>query len=188
MIEQIKLSQKFAIQAKHEIEFENNKYEDFMGTKFIYSMITFNIIYDKYSGRFVWEKITNLVEDIFNSEENLSIFYKNFNNQSNDFNLDIIRHIADDNNIKKINESDKNISKRTYKQCFIDAFNNMINNENATKEEILLILLYINQIRNNLFHGSKDIRHAIEGEQNKRLKLYSDIILAVNEVYIKSKS
>lgn len=150
-------------------------YTNFMVEKFVYSMITFNIIYDKYSGDCVWEKIVELVNNIFYNSENLKKFYlyfMEFNKFLKDEKLGSIRHIVDDSNIKKINNSDKNIPKRTYKISFIDSFKNMINNERVTKQEVLLMLLYINQIRNNLFHGSKDIEHTIESTQNKRLKIY----------------
>lgn len=184
---QIKLSQTFAKEAKHEIAFEEHQYTNLMATKFVYSMITFNIIYDKYNGRFVYQKIKKLVNDIFKSQNNLNKFYSyfiEFNKVSKEYNLNAIKYIENDDNIKKVNESDNNIPKRSYKEAFIDTFNNMINNESLTKQDILLILLYINQIRNNLFHGSKDIHHAIQSSQNNRLKIYSDIVLAVNEVYI----
>ncbi|MGL4672417.1 hypothetical protein [Cetobacterium sp.] len=158
-----------------------------MATKFVYSMITFNIIYDKYNGNYGYQKITEFVDDIFDNQNNLNKFYSYFINFNKDLGVNkliTIKHIVNDNNIKKVNNSDNNNPKRSYRDAFKEAFSNIINTRSATKQDILLILLYINQIRNNLFHGSKDIHHAIQSSQNNRLKIYLDIVLAVNEIYI----
>jgi len=188
----IKLSQKFAKEGIHSINFENKIYSDFKATKFVYSMMTFNIIYDwnRNNGDRVWEKIEALVDYLFETNENLEFFYSTFkilNDKEADKNISVVIGISDDDNIKKVNNSDNIRPKRTYKKAFIDSFKNMNNNGEVTKEEVLMMILYLNQIRNNLFHGSKDIEHAVQSTQNSRLELYSEIILAVNDVFIKVK-
>lgn len=192
-LHKIKLSQQFAGGATHKIEFHGKNYDNFMATKFVYSMMTFNIIYDKFGrrGSSSSNKIKALVNETFSSDEKQQSFYEKFKNNNNnnpsEKNKDVISEIEDDYNIEKQNNYDIQNPKRSYKDAFIGSFNNMIDNNKITKDEILLILLYINQIRNNLFHGSKDIEHAIESKQNARLKLYSDIILTVNEIYIQDQ-
>lgn len=153
-------------------------------------MINFNEIYDFYSNKnvniisekiFVNRKIDELVTNIFN-EYNLQKLYSNLSLKN--YNLSELDAIIDDDNIVKSNCQYHN-NGENYKTSFLNSIKRIENNKKIEKQDLLFILLFINQIRNNVFHGIKPPRQILEDlKQNERLGLYCKIVFEVNKICI----
>ncbi|WP_270428056.1 hypothetical protein [Fusobacterium mortiferum] len=190
-LHQIKIYQEFCKEASHSVDIRNMRQNNFIPTKFIYAMITFNIIYENFYREhplpndkvYVNDKIKVLVDKIFNDIK-LEELYNTL--KIDTLEIDIFKRIRNDSSInKKIKLDDKELD-ISYKDVFLESFNFIKKNKKIQKEELLRILLFINRIRNNFFHGSKSLYDILNNvNHNERLNVYTDIILAVNEICIK---
>ena len=190
-LHQIKIYQEFCKEALHSVDIRNMRQNNFIPTKFIYAMITFNIIYENFYREhplpndkvYVNDKIKVLVDKIFDDIK-LEELYNTL--KIDTLEIDIFRNIISDSSIRKnikLGGKELNIS---YKKAFLFSFNSIKNNKKIQKEELLGILLFINRIRNNFFHGSKSLNDVLNDvNHNERLNIYTDIILTVNEICIK---
>lgn len=185
-LDQIELYQNFSKEVSHNISIDKKEKENFIPTKFIYTMITFNIIYEYICKDYdleiyVNEKIDLLIEKIFDSEDLKELYNKL---KLSDLDIEVLKNIRNDNSIRKniiLKGNNLNIS---YKKAFLDSVAFIKDNKKIQAKELLRILLYINRIRNNFFHGSKSLGDILDS-LNKRLEIYTNIVLAVNEICIK---
>ena len=77
------------------------------------------------------------------------------------------------------------ILKRSH--TFIKEFEKLIETENLLKGKIKNeILGFIYSVRNNIFHGTKTTIEMADKDQRKRLDIYSNILIGVNDLLFKS--
>lgn len=72
------------------------------------------------------------------------------------------------------------------KEEFIKEFGSVLKNElqgKALNDALDTTLKFVNSVRNNIFHGTKNVIHVDRSQQN-RLKIYTSILLAVNELLL----
>lgn len=187
----------------HGIEMNNQKWELFEPTKFIYSYFTFNIIYN-----IDWE----------NSFEKSRILYfkDSLSHNSNftepkkvRFHLKFLKRIENEDKLKlfynNLNElsyiDEEGLNKIDLKEYVKDAFFNMKSGGSIDKEMIrnyntyLLQFQYgdlgyenlnkmtyfIQMVRNNIFHGQKNIIQMSERQQQIRLLFYTAFINSLND-------
>mgnify|MGYP003312042369 CR=1 FL=1 len=73
-----------------------------------------------------------------------------------------------------------------YTQDFIDRFliacEDCFDGRNFTKRNCLTMVKFIYKIRCNIFHGSKTLQDMHDPSQQKRIEIYTAIIIAVNQM------
>lgn len=185
----------------HIVEYERGAWKLFEPSKFIYAYFAFNSFYN-----FDWElslknKRLSLFEKIIDNEgkeikQSEGEKYKSminfiFSNVDNDDKALFLKIIKGRDSIERTIEA---ISKITHDNLITES-----ERENFKKEfEILLksneinvakfkkhIIRFVYMVRNNIFHGTKNSIEMSEIFQRKRLVIYSNIIIAVNELLFK---
>jgi hypothetical protein len=192
---------------KHIIEYEPGSWKMFEPSKFVYAYFAFNTFYN-----FDWEasvknnhlnlfpkvlrnekeeepsertKFKAMIDFIFNQttlEERMEFvhFIKRPNKRENPIpNQTLIECISGITPDKKISESER----EKFKKEFIK----LIETENLINGKIKNeIVGFIYSVRNNIFHGTKTTIEMSDKNQRKRLDIYSNILIAVNELLFKS--
>ncbi len=192
---------------KHIIEYEPGSWKMFEPSKFVYAYFAFNSFYN-----FDWEASTKnnqltlfskiidnekevepsertkfkaMIDFIFNhtTPEDRSAFVhfikkpiKGEGLISNQSLIDCISGITPD---KKITENER--------ADFIKEFKKLIETENLLQGKVKGdILGFIYSVRNNIFHGTKTTIEMADKNQRKRLDIYSNILIGVNDLLFKS--
>ena len=191
IIKNVHLSHRFAKQIEHGISFEHSNWKLFEPSKFVYSFFTFNTLYEinwaeTIRSERIWDnrrldtvdKIKKFLQFIYQYKKTITLKEKYDENLSTDF----LNRITNDSNIKRI---DKSLPvQKTIRQNFEDAIHNYCNpNFVLDQTEHYKIIWFIYQVRNNIFHGSKTATEMIKGGQRERLLIYSNLILATNEMF-----
>lgn len=107
---------------------------------------------------------------------------------ANQFVLRLNIFIDDDlTNIKEImmNIVSDNIINDKMKNSFLEAFDNLTEKRLLGKrfnDAFDTVLKFVFYVRNNIFHGSKTVIEMMESGQRERFKVYTAILLAVNEM------
>lgn len=177
---------------EHIVEYEKGAWKLFEPSKFIYAFFAFNSFYN-----FDWEKSLKskklityenellenqkykaMIDFIFSkiNDDDKKLFKRNIlGSYSIDKTLEIISGITQD---KRITESvSENFKKEFEKLLKSDDIKiGKLKNE---------IMWFIYNVRNNIFHGTKDTIQMQEVFQRKRLIVYSNIIIAINELLFK---
>ena len=193
-IKSIELSYLFAKNLKHGIN-ENDCWQLFEPSKFIYSFFAFNMIYEidwksTFSKDRVWDqrgeythtKIYALIEFLYESNNKKDFYptYKKFGSIKNLINN--VKNIQPDQNISKVN----NCAKLAFKKSFFNNYTNSIHNlenDNLDLTDHYHLLAFTYQIRNNIFHGQKTLGMMTLKEQRERLIDYTNIILTTLEQF-----
>jgi hypothetical protein len=191
---------------KHIIEYEPGSWKMFEPSKFVYSYFAFNTFYN-----FDWQKscethILNPLEKVIidGKEESPTDGYKYkamidfiFNHISNDEKIEFIRFIKRPNKrenpilerilIEAIEgiTPDKRI-KESEVISFKKEFKKVIESGNLLIGQIKNIVRFVYLVRNNIFHGTKTTIEMTDIKQRKRLEIYSNILIGVNELLFKS--
>jgi hypothetical protein len=184
----------------HIIEYETGSWKMFEPSKFIYSYFAFNTFYN-----FDWEnsiKNKRLVPydiDSYLSESNrfYSMIEFIFCYWAEDFDADFFRillhpfrlqwqnpenHLV--NALKKIN-SDVRITFSVV-DSFKEEIERLLTSKKVLKTKLKnVVLRFIYQVRNNIFHGTKSAIEMMDRDQRLRLELYSRILIATNEMLFK---
>ncbi len=147
--------------------------EDCQATKFIYYQMVFNMIYDKFRGKSVKAKITNLISWF----ERKKVFFQELVGEINEADYATLQNIITDKNIEEDEKS--NFLK------IIKKVSNDDENEELLKEEVIEIFSFINKVRNNFFHGTKKAQEALEAGQEERFYIYSRILSNLIKAFIK---
>ena len=190
---------------KHIIEYEPGSWKMFEPSKFVYAYFAFNSFYN-----FDWEastknnqltlfskltdnevepservKFKKMIDFIFNHttpEERIAFVHfikrpiKGEGSISNQTLIDCIDGITPD---KKISE--------TVREDFKKEFKKLIETENFVNGKIKNeIVGFIYAVRNNIFHGTKTTIEMADRNQRKRLDIYSNILIGVNDLLFKS--
>ena len=188
---------------KHIIEYEPGSWKMFEPTKFVYSYFAFNTFYnydwvESFKNQTLTlfkeiedkaltetQKFKSMIDFIFDNtspeERNTLVkFILRPNNRENPIQkaklVNYINGITTDN---KITESERESFKRE--------FNNLIESEELKIGKLKKdILRFIYLVRNNIFHGTKTTIEMSDINQRKRLDIYSNILIGVNELLFKS--
>ncbi len=175
---------------------EANIWKPYIPTHFIYAFFTFNNLYS-----IDWEN--SLRDDdysVFSNEEYTESFminkYISFCCQDRKFlsiyNKFFIKYVVGNNTIDEILnelqyiEIDKNpnggIKSKEQIDKFITSCSNCLKGIKFNKYNISNIIFFIYKIRCNLFHGTKDINKLKDPRQQRRLNIYTSIIIAMNQM------
>lgn len=182
----------------------------FEPTKFMYLFQTFNMLYDnnwnnfkknntnnnnwgwkeiggneKYNKRTeTWERIINLNNFINNiNDNNFKILYRNalFDNEDN---VNIITQFESSKNEINIDIYNERVKE------YINTIKKTSNVQNWENQESVLfiehILLYLNFVRNNLFHGSKQVDSLLKKSQINRFVFYNKLLEIYIELFFES--
>ena len=171
-IEKIQRAYYFAKNTSHHIEIRTTEkiLKDCQATKFIYYQMVFKMIYDKFEGEYVKNKITSLISWF----EEKEVFFQELIGEINDVDYNFLKNIIVDENIK-----------RYKKNNFLRSIRKANKNEELLKEDIIEIFCFINQVRNNFFHGTKKAQEALKAGQEERFYIYSRILSNLIKAFIK---
>jgi hypothetical protein len=193
-IKSIELSYLFAKNLKHGIN-ENDCWQLFEPSKFIYSFFAYNMIYEidwksTFSKNYIWDqrgvkthtKIYYFLEFLYNSNDikDFYLTFKKFGSVNNLINN--VKFIKPDPNISRTN----NCSKLHFKESFLNNYRFAIKelaNDNLRQINHYHLLAFTYQIRNNIFHGYKTVGIMTLREQRERLIDYTNIILTTLEQF-----
>jgi hypothetical protein len=193
---------------KHIIEYEPGSWKMFEPSKFVYAYFAFNSFYNfdweasvknnhlTLFPRKIWIKGTEevssdptkfkaMIDFIFNQttlEERKEFVHiiKRPNKRENPIpNQTIIECINGITPDKKITEA----KRENFKKEFIKLIETGDMNQEKIKDDIVK---FIYLVRNNIFHGTKTTIEMTDNNQRKRLEIYSNILIAVNELLFKS--
>jgi hypothetical protein len=191
---------------KHIIEYEPGSWKMFEPSKFVYSYFAFNTFYN-----FDWQKscetyILTPLEGVikegkieFPNEENKfkSMIDFVFNHTSTEDRIEFIHFIKRPNKRENPISSkllfeyiegitpDKRI-KESERDDFKKEFIKMVESDNLLIGKLKNILRFVYLVRNNIFHGTKTTIEMSDKNQRKRLEIYSNILIATNELLFKS--
>jgi len=184
----------------HIIEYEKGAWKLFEPSKFIYAYFAFNSFYNfdwneslknrkltvfpkKYENEKEIEpsesqKYKAMIDFIFSKVDNddKELFLKMIKGKNTiDGIIEIISRITPDN---RITESER--------ENFKKEFENLLKSNEIKSGKLKNdIIRFIYMVRNIIFHGTKDTIKMSEVFQRKRLDIYSNIIIAVNELLFK---
>lgn len=190
---------------KHIIEYEPGSWKMFEPSKFVYSYFAFNSFYN-----FDWqkscetliltplEKIVKHGKEEYPNEENKfkAMIDFIFNHSSEEDRIEFTRFIKRPKGNNPISNkhlfeyiegitSDKRITE-SEREDFKKEFKKMIESDTLKIGKLKLILRFIYLVRNNIFHGTKNTIEMSDKNQRKRLEIYSNILIATNELLFKS--
>ena len=184
----------------HIVEYERGAWKLFEPSKFIYAYFAFNSFYN-----FNWEesleksKLTTfpkkfedekeiepsegqkykaMIDFIFSrvDENDKDLFIKMIKGKDTiDKLIETISKITSDN---RITDSERRNFKKEYEKLLRTNEINIVKLKND-------IIRFVYMVRNNIFHGTKNTIEMSEVFQRKRLDIYSNIIIAVNELLFK---
>lgn len=184
----------------HIIEYEPGSWKMFEPSKFVYAFFAFNTFYN-----FDWQKscenkqLTEIQADENNNEPSQPTKFKSmidfiFTNSIEEDKIAFIKFIKRPNKkqnpipnnelIKYVEEitSDNKIKEST-REDFKKAFKKLIETESVSTGKIKNDIVYfIYLVRNNIFHGTKTTIMMSDKLQRKRLEIYSNILIGINEI------
>jgi hypothetical protein len=182
-------------QQKHIIEYKPDAWKLFEPSKFVYAYFAFNCFYN-----YDWTeslikrellpqnndekdtaKFKAMVDFIFSTpldDSDKELFLKTikgkYRNREEDI-IKVIQGITPDNQIKEnIREDFKKEFEKLVKTGEIK--------QGKIKQEIIP---FIYGVRNNIFHGTKTTINMSDSGQRERLEIYSNLIIAINELLFK---
>lgn len=199
------LLHKFTLQNEHGVRRVNGDYswKKFQPTDFIYAFFVFNSIYSvdwetsvKKGAVIEWniqsnnekdnltesQKISRLVGFCFDCLDiNAAYYYhdKLVNCLDENINpLEELKHITDDFRTRDLS--------KTFQKCFADVYNQANQSKGNKKKALNSILYFIYLVRCNIFHGTKTTIEMLDGGQQNRLRIYTAILFASNDLLFKS--
>ena len=191
---------------KHIIEYEPGSWKMFEPSKFVYSYFSFNTFYNidwqKSCETYILtslEKVIKEGKEEFPNEENKfkSMIDFIFNHTSTEDRIEFTQfikgpnkrenHISNKILLKYIEgiTPDKRI-KESEIEDFKKEFKKMIESDNLLIGKLKVMLRFVYLVRNNIFHGTKTTIEMSDKNQRKRLEIYSNILIATNELLFKS--
>ncbi len=113
----------------------------------------------------------------------LGFIFENINNKDAEVIIAIIR--GNDDNSKLIETMSKIVpDERTNGRIegFQKRFRSLLETNNLSKKQFKKLIYFVYLVRNNIFHGTKNIIDMSEKDQRKRLDIYSNILNGTNEL------
>ena len=65
---------------------------------------------------------------------------------------------------------------------FVDACGQLIDDGNFNKEIVTVMVEFVYKVRNNIFHGAKNLSDMKNLYQQERLKIYASLVIALNQM------
>ena len=191
---------------KHIIEYEPGSWKMFEPSKFVYSFFAFNTFYN-----FDWQEtvdsktLSNFPKHVKDGEEQEASEGTKYKALINF----IFKYASEDDQgkfisfIKRPNPRENPITNQTLINCidgitpddkikesereeFKREFRRIIETETLSQSKLKnVIIRFIYLIRNNIFHGTKTTIEMSDRNQRKRLDIYSNILIATNELLFK---
>ncbi|NLJ17567.1 hypothetical protein [Globicatella sulfidifaciens] len=167
----------------------------FEPTKFVYAYFAFNSFYNFDWGKSLENKkltLSNKNKERNKYQDMIDYIFSRVNEEDKDSFLEMIKGDYDINDI--YNTINKIKPDNRINDKIIDDFKESIKNllgtnkvkigqlKNKLKNDIIH---FIYMVRNNIFHGTKNTIDMYEESQRKRLNIYSNIIIAINELLFK---
>lgn len=206
LIDQIKDMHKLHCVTKdfnHIIEYQPGSWKMFEPSKFVYAYFAFNSFYNYnwadviehkelviFSDQTDGQKYKAMIDFIFNQLKGDSVMFKNV---STDFvNTILAPHKTEKSDGKykvlyalegitpdiHIEESDV--------QKFKKEFKKLLDGEVLMIGKLKEIVRFVSKVRNNIFHGTKDVIKMTDRNQRIRLDIYSNFLIAINDLLFKS--
>ena len=186
-----------ALKLKHAVKYGNEKnWTSFAPSKFVYSFFVFNGLYS-----IDWKKSVE-TDELIEWEIHLKggdfakiQEMKNFIGEDK-FNDSLAKYIEKylkmlGMNVENAREHLENVSSssqivekmvnRFTSYDLIASFDNVMKGQDFC-ESLGQILFFVFHVRNNVFHGTKKLLPRTSDSQNKRLKVYTAVLLAVNDL------
>lgn len=185
-----------AASMEHAIRTYGGRWQSYVPTRFIYSFFAFNSIYSiDWSESLSKELLVNFDNDdvreadMYHKYIDFCFQDKKFVSIYSEFFFKYIKSAFTTGEIigefKKI-KVDRNANGGIYTQDFIDRFliacEGCFDGRNFTKRNCLMMVKFIYKIRCNIFHGSKTLQDMHDPSQQKRIEIYTAIIIAVNQM------
>lgn len=172
-----------------------NGWESYKPTRFIYAFFSFNTLYSinwpmtLKQGRLYyfnhdykeWEQYTHFIDFCFRDKEFVEIYEEFFFN-----------YVTTNNTVNKIKSElegikiDERYTGNIFDQEFIDSFYeacvDCLERRNFNKSNCLTIVKFIYKIRCNIFHGAKTLKELHDKSQQRRILIYTDILIAINQM------
>lgn len=182
----------------HIIEYQPGSWKMFEPSKFVYSYFTFNTLYSYDWPLSIYKLQLKIHQDEIIEEQKFKRMIDFiFENQNEIKSSEFIEFLLQPNKKKgaKTKESlkkalkhitsDNNISE-TERDNFIKEFAKLIDSEIIRKGKLKILLRFIYNVRNNIFHGTKNTIEMTDPGQRKRLEIYSNLLNATNNLLFKS--
>ena len=177
----------------HMVEYQKDTWKLFEPSKFIYAFFAFNSFYS-----FDWVKslkentlISYIEEDadgekITEPKKFKAMIDFIFTYIKNEDVVKFINYIRNDHDNQYLSEVIEQIvpDKRTEKKTkqFKKRFNKLFTDNDLTIGQLKELIYFVYLVRNNIFHGTKNIIDMSERQQRERLNIYSDILIGTNEL------
>lgn len=172
---------------KHGIE-SGHEWIEFFPTDFIYSFFAFNSLYNIDWDNSLRGRGTLRGYGYRATEKEKQNFYLDFCFSDDKF-TDIYKDYCRDYVSRRPNvmESLRLVKQEKYmrpnlRDDFIEACNELIEEGLFNKEIVTLIMEFIYKVRNNIFHGAKDLEDMKKIYQQERLKIYASFVIALNQM------
>ena len=180
----------------HIIEYQTGAWKMFKPSKFIYAYFAFNTLYNYDWPKSIEANTRVLIEDGKSERSkytSMITFIKNnsdFDSHTNGFIKRMMTY--NKNNLRYTKDQlitilngitlDVNVKSST-KANFIEHIDKMLEENKLSSKSLkkyILELIYL--VRNNIFHGTKNTIAMTESDQQKRLTIYTSILIGVNEM------
>ena len=175
----------------HMVEYQEGNWTLFEPSRFVYCYFTFNSIYSIDWNQTIGHKNIRFFEsspepsDLTKAKTLIDFIYEKLPQEDINylFNEYVISKYNDQNNfmnlVNSVNES-YNISsseQKSFKEDLINAYHNKYILKGKLKNSVMRFII---MVRNNVFHGSKDLLKMTEKRQRERLELYAKILNFIN--------
>ena len=194
VVKDLKVLHEGAASIEHAIK--KPEWRSYSPTRFLYSFFAFNALYSVnwgtsmnlgklyyYKGRDFTEsyKFGKYLDFCFEDSNFVDIYSEFFYNYViTNFRVDTI--LNELNKIKLDNKFTGNIYDEDFILDFQKACEDCLKGRNFNKENCQVIVNFIYKIRCNIFHGVKTLAVLDDPSQQKRIEIYTDIIIAVNQM------
>ena len=194
VVKDLKVLHEGAASIEHAIK--KPEWRSYSPTRFLYSFFAFNALYSVnwgtslnlgklyyYKGRDYTEsyKFGKYLDFCFEDSNFVDIYSEFFYNYvTTNFRVD--RILKELNEIKLDNKFTGNIYDEDFILEFQGACEDCLKGRHFNKENCQVIVNFIYKIRCNIFHGVKTLAELHDKSQQKRIEIYTDIIVAINQM------
>lgn len=203
IIDQLHRLYYFTVNQDHYLKIGENKFRMFEPTKFVYSYFCFSTLFNYNWSKIKFDHKITLhekreefykgklkmrdLEEYVKTERYISFIFENIKSSHR---LSFIKDIMNGYELKQIHEIIESINViDNDKKCLKKSFNYIIENykhdlDNTTFiNKIINIVNIIRTVRNNVFHGTKDVLKMVDENQKNRLMFYSNFINSINKQF-----
>jgi hypothetical protein len=192
----LKVLHEGAASMEHAIRWWGGEWKPYRPTRFIYSFFTFNSLYSIDWNKSLERRMLISHDGDNTSEAERYHKYIDFCFQNSDFveryGSFVYEYVTSEFSVAEILQEftrinvDKTPNGGIYTQDFIDRFYDAcvdcLERRNFNKRNCLMMVKFIYKIRCNIFHGTKTLKELYDINQQRRIEIYTAIIIAVNQM------